>query len=55
MTIVWIALGVGIVGILAMRIAWPDRRDARSHLGFVSHQWLADHRVSQVSDPSGER
>lgn len=55
MNIVWIVLGVGIVGVLAKRVAWPDRRDAEANLGFVSHQWLADHRLSQLSDPSGDR
>lgn len=50
MTIVWIILGVATVGIIAKRAARGHDRHAQSHLGFVSHQWLADHRLSQVSD-----
>jgi hypothetical protein len=50
MNIVWIVLGVGIVAAMAKR-AWAAERDAQSHLGFVSHRWLADHRLSHVSDP----
>jgi hypothetical protein len=55
MNILWIVLGIGIVGVLAKRVAWPDRRAAQTNLGFVSQQWLADHRLSQVSDPNGDR
>ena len=51
MTIVWMLLGIGIVGVLVKRVAWPNDRDGLSHLGFVSHQWLAEHRVTHVSDP----
>jgi hypothetical protein len=51
MNIAWIVRGVGLVGILAKLIAWVDGRDAQPHLGFVSHQWLVDHRLSEVSDP----
>jgi hypothetical protein len=48
MNIAWIVLGVGI---LAKRLAWVDGREAQPHLGFVSHQWLVDHRLTEVSDP----
>jgi hypothetical protein len=51
MNVVWIIVGVGIVGFLAKRIAWSGRRDGQSDLGFVSQQWLAEHRLSQISDP----
>ena|SRR5438132_9188609 len=50
MNIVWTVLGIGIVAAIA-KWAWADERDAHSHLGFVSQGWLADHRLSQVSDP----
>jgi predicted ferric reductase len=50
LNIVWIVGGIGIVAAIA-KWAWADERDAQSHLGFVSHRWLADHRLSQVSDP----
>jgi hypothetical protein len=49
MNIVWIVLGLGLVAAIAKR-AWADERDAKSHLGSVSHRWLADHRLSQTSD-----
>jgi len=51
MNMVWIVLSLTIAGIVAKRMTWNDERHAQSHLGFVSHQWLADHRLSQVSDP----
>jgi hypothetical protein len=50
MNIVWIVLSVAIAGVIAK---WAAERHAQAHLGFVSHQWLADHRLSQVSDPQG--
>ena len=44
MNIVWIILSVSIAGVIAK---WAKSAAARqSHLGFVSHQWLADHRLS---------
>jgi hypothetical protein len=51
MNIVWIILSLTIAGVVAKPMAWYDERDAQSHLGFVSPQWLADHRLSQMSDP----
>ena len=49
MNVVWIVVGIGIFGVLA-RIAWPHERGEQSNLGFVSQQWLAEHRLSQLSD-----
>jgi len=51
MNMMWIILSLTIAGIVAKRMAGGDECRAQSHLGFVSHQWLADHRLSQVSDP----
>ena len=51
MNMVWIILSLTFAGIVAKRMAWDDERHAQSHLGFVSRQWLADHRLSQVPDP----
>ena len=51
MNMVWILLSLTIAGIVAKRMASDAERRAQSHLGFVSHRWLADHRLSQVSDP----
>ena len=51
MIVLGILLSVAIVAGLAKRVAWVAEHRAQSHLGFVSHQWLAHYRVSQVSDP----
>jgi len=50
MNAVWIVVGIGIFGVLARQVAWAYERGAPSELGFVSHQWLAEHRLSQLSD-----
>jgi len=51
MTVLWILVGIGIFGVLVKAIAWCHQRGGRSDLGFVSHQWLAEHRFSQMSAP----
>ncbi len=51
MNALWIVVGIGIFGVLANRLAWAYERGRQSDLGFVSHQWLAEHRLSQLSDP----
>ena len=51
MNVVWIVVGIGIFGVLAKWIGWPHERGGPSELGFVSQQWLAEHRLSQISDP----
>jgi hypothetical protein len=51
MNALWIVVGIGIFGVLAKRVAWAYERGRQSALGFVSHQWLAEHRLSQLSDP----
>ena len=50
MTVVWIVVGAAVVAALAKRVVWPPER-GESHLGFVSHQWLAERRMSDMSDP----
>jgi hypothetical protein len=50
MNIVWILVGIGIFGVLAKQIAWPHERGEQANLGFVSQQWLLEHRLSQISD-----
>jgi len=47
----WLVAGIGIVAALTKWAAWLSRRGTQPDLGFVSHQWLAEHRVSQISDP----
>ena len=48
MTLVWIVVGVVAVAVLAGRIVRHERR--KTDLGFVSHQWLAERRSSDMSD-----
>ena len=49
MTVVWIVVGVAAIAALANRIVWPYKR-REPDLGFVSHQWLVEHRSSDLSD-----
>jgi hypothetical protein len=49
MNVWWIVVGLTILGAVATRMVWPRGRP-ESDLGFVSHQWLAEHRLSQTSD-----
>ena len=46
----WIILGIGLVGAIAATIAWFQGRGQNTDLGFVSHQWVAEHRLSQTQD-----
>ena len=50
MNIVWIILSISVVGVIAKWATLPAEGHMHAHLGFVSHQWLAEHRLSQVSD-----
>jgi hypothetical protein len=50
MNILWIAVGIAIVGALTTRVIWT-RQLRESQLGFVSEHWLAEHWLSYVSDP----
>jgi hypothetical protein len=51
MNALWIVVAIGIFAALAKWIAWAYERSGPSGLGFVSHQWLEEHRLSQISDP----
>jgi hypothetical protein len=50
MNIVWIILSIAIAGVIAKWATLAAEGHTHSPLGFGSHQWLADHRLSQVSD-----
>ena len=50
MHIVWIILSTAVGGVIAKWATLAAEGHLHSHLGFVSHQWLAEHRLSQVSD-----
>jgi hypothetical protein len=49
MNFAWIVVGMAIVGALATRVTWRHVH-LESDLGFVSERWLAEHRLSQISD-----
>jgi hypothetical protein len=48
MTFIWIVVALAAVAALARRVVSHDRR--KTELGFVSHQWLAERRSSDMSD-----
>jgi hypothetical protein len=50
MSLVWLVVGVAIFAIVVRQMARRHERGRQSDLGFVSHSWLAEHRVSQMSD-----
>lgn len=50
MNALWIVIGLGLVGALARTIGWSFRRHRPTDLGLVSHQWIAEHRISQEQD-----
>ena len=53
MNIVWIILSVAIAAVMVKWTASAAERHTQSHLGFVSLQWLAEHRLSEMSNPHG--
>jgi hypothetical protein len=48
--VVWMIAGIGIVGAFAKLLAWLRGRGRDTDLGFVSHQWILEHRSSYASD-----
>ena len=50
MTMVWIVLGIGLLVALARTIVWRRERGWEADLGFVTHQWVAEHRLAQTQD-----
>jgi len=53
MNALWIVVGLGLIGAIARTIGRSRRRRRRPDLGFVSHQWVAEHRLSQGLDRQG--
>ena len=51
MSVVWMVVGVAIVGALAKCIAVAHGHRRGSALGSVSHQWIIEHRLSPCSEP----
>jgi hypothetical protein len=50
MNILWIVVIIAIFGGLAKQVVWAYERRRQAALGLVSHQWLTEHRLSQLSD-----
>jgi hypothetical protein len=46
----WIVVGLAIMGVLASIVGWAQTRGRPADLGAVSHNWLAEHRLSQTQD-----
>lgn len=46
-----IVLAIGIFGAVSTWIGRAYKHVGHSGLGYVSHQWLEEHRLSQISDP----
>ena len=46
----WLIIGFGILGALVVLVGLSQRRGRRADLGFVSDQWVAEHRLSQTQD-----
>ena len=50
MNALWIVLGLGFVGALVRMIGWTQEHSRPPDLGYVSHQWIAEHRLSQADE-----
>ena len=46
MGVIWIVVGVAIAGAFAKGIMRARNLSSESRLGFVSDQWIAEHRLS---------
>jgi hypothetical protein len=45
-----VLLAIGVLAILARMIGWSRRRAGQADLGSVSHQWVAEHRLSHPQE-----
>jgi hypothetical protein len=50
MNTVWVALALGIVGVVFVLVTSFRRRTHPTDLGAVSHQWIAEHRAASGQD-----
>jgi hypothetical protein len=46
----WIVVGLAAVAAVVAGVSSWQKRDQRSELGVVSHQWIAEHRFGQGND-----
>ena len=44
MNIVWVAVGLGLVGGVLFLMSWRRANQAED-MGAVNHQWIAEHRL----------
>ena len=47
---VWILAGIAGLGALAQLVTWSLGQGRKADLGSVSHQWVAEHRLSQTQE-----
>jgi hypothetical protein len=50
MNAVLVLVGIGVLWMIARMTARSHRRAGRSDLGSVSHQWVAEHRLSHPQE-----
>lgn len=50
MNVVWIVAGLCAAAAVVGFIGWAHGRGDDADVGVVSHQWLAEHRHSEVQD-----
>jgi len=50
MNVLWIVLGAGIVHRLAKWLGKWSEPGWNADLGFVSQQWVTEHRLAETSD-----
>jgi hypothetical protein len=50
MNSIWLIVGVAVAGALAVLVMSWRRGDRSTDLGAVSHQWIAEHRLSSGED-----
>jgi hypothetical protein len=47
MDVLWTLVAVALLGTITATLRWSLARAAYADLGFVSQQWLAEHRQSE--------
>jgi len=47
----WLSAGLGVFAVVGMIARWYGR-GRHTDLGFVSHRWIAEHRLSEQHEPS---
>ncbi len=48
---IWIVVGLSLLASAVAITIWSHGRGRPPDLGFVSQQWLTEHRLSQPQDP----